>query len=107
MTRTDSQTSMCPCGSSLAYPDCCGRWHAGAPAPSPEALMRSRYSAFVQLNSQYLLDTWHPRTRPRTIEFNANQKWLGLRILGARIQEDDTGQVEFVARYRIGGASAR
>ena len=68
--------------------------------------MRSRYSAFVQLNSQYLLDTWHPRTRPKAIEFNKNQKWLGLRILNARIQEHDTGQVEFVARYRIGGTSA-
>jgi SEC-C motif domain protein len=68
--------------------------------------MRSRYSAFVQLNPQYLLDTWHPRTRPNAIEFNKNQKWLGLRILDARIQEDGAGEVEFVARYRIGGASA-
>jgi len=68
--------------------------------------MRSRYSAFVQLNSPYLLDTWHPRTRPTSIEFNTHQKWLGLRILDARMHEDGTGQVEFVARYRIGGTSA-
>jgi SEC-C motif domain protein len=68
--------------------------------------MRSRYSAFVQLNSQYLLETWHPRTRPKSLEFNKNQKWLGLRILDARMQEDRAGQVEFAARYRIGGASA-
>jgi len=68
--------------------------------------MRSRYSAFVQLNSRYLLETWHPRTRPTSIEFNRNQKWLGLRILDTRVLEDGTGQVEFVARYRIGGTSA-
>ena len=68
--------------------------------------MRSRYSAFAQLNSRYLLDTWHPRTRPKSIDLNKNQKWLGLRILDARIQADGVGQVEFVARYRIGGTSA-
>ena len=68
--------------------------------------MRSRYSAFVQLNAQYLLDTWHPCTRPASIEFNTNQKWLGLRILDARMHEESAGQVEFVARYRIGGTSA-
>jgi SEC-C motif domain protein len=68
--------------------------------------MRSRYSAFVQLNSEYLLNTWHPRTRPKSIQFNQNQKWLGLRILDARVQEDGAGEVEFVARYRIGGTSA-
>jgi SEC-C motif domain protein len=68
--------------------------------------MRSRYSAFVQLNAQYLLDTWHPRTRPKSIEFNRNQKWLGLRILNARVPEDGAGQVEFIARYRIGGTPA-
>lgn len=68
--------------------------------------MRSRYAAFVLLNSQYLLDTWHARTRPSSIEFNPQQKWLGLRILDARTGQDGMGQVEFVARYRIGGASA-
>lgn len=68
--------------------------------------MRSRYAAFVQINSQYLLDTWHPSTRPKSIELTKNQKWLGLRILDARVQKDGLGEVEFVARYRIGGASA-
>ena len=68
--------------------------------------MRSRYSALVKLNSQYLLGTWHPSTRPTSIEFNVNQKWLGLRIKDARMHDDGTGKVEFVARYRIGGTSA-
>jgi SEC-C motif-containing protein len=68
--------------------------------------MRSRYSAFVQLNSSYILNTWHRRTRPTSIEFNAHQKWLGLRIVDARIHDDGVAQVEFVARFRIGGSSA-
>ena len=37
----------CPCGSGQSYTTCCGPWHAGVPAPTAEALMRSRYSAYV------------------------------------------------------------
>ena len=50
----------CPCGSALDYAACCGRWHAGPEhlqAPNAEALMRSRYSAFVRGLGGYLLDT--------------------------------------------------
>ncbi len=43
--------------------------------------MRSRYSAFVLCNETYLLATWHPSTRPDSIPFNENQKWLGLNIV--------------------------
>lgn len=68
--------------------------------------MRSRYSAFVQLNSRYLLETWHPSTRPASVEFDVHQKWLGLRILDAPTHENGAGQVEFIARYRIGGGPA-
>jgi SEC-C motif-containing protein len=68
--------------------------------------MRSRYSAFVRLNEAYLLETWHPSTRPASIEFNADQKWLGLRIIKALSHTAGTGEVEFIARYRIGGAPA-
>ena len=60
-------TTPCPCGSGAPYADCCGRWHAGPlhlQAPSAEALMRSRYSAFVLARPDYLLATWHPSTRP-------------------------------------------
>ena len=53
----------CPCGSGVPYAACCGRWHAGPQhlqAPTAEALMRSRYSAYVRPLSAYLQDTWHP-----------------------------------------------
>ncbi|MGH8392671.1 MAG: SEC-C metal-binding domain-containing protein, partial [Pseudomonas sp.] len=40
-------TSICPCGSGNLLDACCGHYHAGHPAPCAEALMRSRYSAYV------------------------------------------------------------
>ena len=68
--------------------------------------MRSRYSAFVLCNEPYLLATWHPSTRPDSIPFNRNQKWLGLRIVGARVTGDASAEVEFIARSRASDAAA-
>ena len=96
----------CPCGMDVAYADCCGRWHAGAAAPSAEALMRSRYSAFVLELEPYLLATWHASTRPPSVAFERGTKWLGLRVEIARDTGPDTAEVEFVARYKVGGGSA-
>lgn len=69
--------------------------------------MRSRYTAFVLCLDEYLLETWHASTRPRSVEFNPKQKWLGLRILATTLGGHDAAEVEFIARYRIGGASAQ
>ena len=98
--------TLCPCGSTQAYQRCCGRWHAGEPAPDAESLMRSRYSAFVMGNEPYLLATWHGTRRPKSIEFDPQQKWLGLKIVDAGVTGTDTAEVEFIARFRIGGGSA-
>lgn len=96
----------CPCGSSRPLDACCGRHHAGEPAPTAEALMRSRYTAFAMRNEFYLLATWHPDTRPASIRFEHSQKWLGLKIVAAQVTGAATAQIEFIARYRVGGASA-
>jgi SEC-C motif domain protein len=96
----------CPCGSGGLYRECCGLWHAGAPAPDAQSLMRSRYSAYVLCNEQYLLETWHPRTRPDSIPFSKNQKWLGLSIVDAGNTGSDSAEVEFVARSRVSNAAA-
>lgn len=99
----------CPCGLAAEYAACCGRYHTGAVAPTPEALMRSRYSAFVKGLESYLLATWHPETRPSALNLAADMpvKWLGLTVKGAG-QQGDSGWVEFVARYREGpGAAVR
>jgi SEC-C motif-containing protein len=99
----------CPCESGQAYGDCCGRWHAGLAdgvlAPTPEALIRSRYSAYVLGLLEYLLTTWHPSTAPGDLELPP-LKWLGLEVRHAQTT-GDAGVVEFVARYREGGRGVR
>src|SRR6266496_3948099 len=55
----------CPCGLGDDHESCCGRLHAGAPAPTAESLMRSRYSAFAVGDTGYLLRTWHLSGRPQ------------------------------------------
>lgn len=67
--------------------------------------MRSRYSAFVLKLEPYLLASWHSSTRPAQVGFEPGCKWLGLSIKTSKT-EGDTAEVEFVARYRIGGGSA-
>lgn len=68
--------------------------------------MRSRYAAFVLGNAPYLLASWHSQTRPPSIDFDKNQKWLGLQIVESKRTGEATAEVEFIARFRIGGASA-
>jgi len=67
--------------------------------------MRSRYTAYVMHNMRYLLDSWHTSTRPPQLDFDSSLKWLGLKIIAAR-SDGDQAIVEFMARYRVGGASA-
>jgi len=100
----------CPCGRGSAYRACCGPFHRGLPAPDAEALMRSRYSAYVFGDSAYLLDTWHPALRPAELERDQEPvatRWLGLRIMRHQCIGPDTSEVEFAARYRIGGGPAQ
>ena len=99
----------CPCDSGSTYADCCGPWHAGLlqglHAPTPEALMRSRYSAYVLGLIDYLLATWHPATAPGELELPP-LKWLGLEVLLAQATAQ-AGVVEFVARCRENGRAQR
>lgn len=91
----------CYCGAMRNIDDCCGPYLAGeAQAPTPEALMRSRYSAYVTGNNAYLLSTWHPDTRPAELDVSAEAgAWFGLNVLNAS-EKGDTGIVEFEAFYR-------
>jgi SEC-C motif-containing protein len=101
----------CDCGAPRPYADCCGRYHAGPlhlQAPSAEALMRSRYSAFVRELGDYLLATWHPSTRPAVLEPSPESLcWLGLEVRRHNMQDDDHATVEFVARSKLGGRAQR
>ncbi len=70
--------------------------------------MRSRYSAFVLDKLPYLLATWHPTTRPASLEPNSpGLKWLGLQIKVAADQDAEHATVEFVARSRLDGRACR
>jgi len=107
-------TPNCPCrtaADALPYAACCARYHTGPlhlRAPTAEALMRSRYSAFVLDIADYLLATWHPSTRPARIEPNpTGLKWLGLELRHHALQPADQATVEFVARNKLGGRAQR
>jgi SEC-C motif-containing protein len=91
----------CPCGLGDDYHACCGRFHAGAPAPTAESLMRSRYSAFAVGDAKYLLRTWHPSGRPQTLTLDPGLAWTRLAVLetDAGGLFDATGTVRFRAIY--------
>ncbi|MDX1634967.1 MAG: YchJ family protein [Marinobacter sp.] len=99
---TPDPNTPCPCGSGQTYGQCCQRYHRGEPAPSPEALMRSRYCAFVAGDTDYLKSTWHPCTRPGNLSLEGSPPWAGLRIVASG-QQGDEGQVHFQAFYRDAG----
>ncbi len=108
MGKKKTVVSLCPCGSGRAYENCCQVFHLGEPAPTPEALMRSRYTAYVLGLADYLLATWHPRRRPPHLDLQEDHcQWLGLEILRAPGAEGEAGLVEFVARYKINGRAHR
>lgn len=79
----------CVCGSKKAYAMCCAPVLAGNRAETAEILMRSRYTAFVEKNEAYLLATWHPDTRPESLDMAYNNTWLGLTVLTTQQGQPD------------------
>ena len=96
----------CPCGSQKSYGQCCAPLHAREyTAATAEALMRSRYSAYVLKNTDYLAATWHPSTRPTVLDLASDgTAWQRLAILATQHggADDDTGTVEFAAFFSGG-----
>lgn len=96
----------CPCGSGETLGLCCGRYLTGLgqgqAAPTAEALMRSRYSAFALGDTDHLLASWHPSTRPGDLELEDGTRWLHLSIDATERGGpfDTSGIVEFTAVYR-------
>ncbi|MDX8386199.1 MAG: YchJ family metal-binding protein [Gallionella sp.] len=104
----------CPCGSSIVFVDCCELYIVGGiAAPTAEALMRSRYTAYTLRREDYLLATWHVSTRPTQLGFademlnDISGKWLGLEVKKFELQDSSHATVEFVARYKVGGRAHR
>ncbi len=100
----------CPCGTGRNLDDCCGAIIGGAPAPTAETLMRSRYTAFALGNVSYLSRTLSFESRLDFDEVEAentanNVTWLGLEIRGTQGggENDEAGTVEFIASFRLEG----
>jgi SEC-C motif domain protein len=94
----------------LPFAQCCGRYighFEETPAPDAHSLMRSRYTAFVLRDPGYLLATWHASTRPPELELDPATKWLGLDVREGRDVDASHSEVEFIARYRVGGRAVR
>ncbi|MFL0798290.1 MAG: YchJ family protein [Cellvibrionaceae bacterium] len=109
-----TQTNQCPCGSTLTYKECCGKYHRGLSTgknagantlpDSPETLMRSRYSAFALGEIDYLINTLHaskgkPDDADSLETAIESTQWLRLHILN-HSQSDKAGVVEFQAIFR-------
>lgn len=100
----------CPCGSNKAYAQCCGQYiDSATPAPTAEALMRSRYTAFTLHSVEYLQHTWHESTRPEKIDLTSDvaTKWIGLEVKRHEQQDTSHAIVEFIAKYKINGRAHR
>lgn len=116
-TKARATAAGCPCGSGRALSECCGRYLTGGPepfgAPTPEALMRSRFTAFALGDEAYLLGTWAEETRPERIWVPGEEhlKWFSLKILEAPAPKPEPkrdatgksieeGRVRFIAKAR-------
>jgi SEC-C motif-containing protein len=102
--------ALCPCGSGNPFQDCCQPYLLSAGLPANAALlMRSRYTAYVLKDAPYLLATWHPDTRPESLDFDQEPlpQWLGLAIKRHLQIDAIHAEVEFVARYKINGRGFR
>lgn len=95
-------------GKAMPWAACCSPYLEGrALPPDAETLMRSRYSAFVREQADYLLTSWHPDTRPPELAFEPGVKWLGLQVRSHRQTDPTHAEVEFVARSRVAGRGHR
>lgn len=99
--------NLCECGSGVDYLHCCGPYHQNTQSPATcEALLRSRYCAYVREYNDYINRTWHPSTRPQdAISHNPELRWMGLEILSQQGGGglDAKGEIEFIAKYTISG----
>lgn len=103
--------TICPCramdSQPKSYAECCApHIEEGKPAPTAEALMRSRYTAFAHGDIDHLVETLAPGTRDdfdrkAITHWSRQSQWLGLEILSTEQgqAEDETGYVEFVAHF--------
>ena len=102
---------LCPCGLGMPFEACCGRFICGpSSAPTAEALMRSRYSAYVLGDGVYIARTWADETRPADLQVNpAGEPFTRLQVVSTSDGGpfDAEGTVEFAAHYPGGAMRER
>lgn len=103
--KKKSKITSCPCGSGLVLEACCQRYLSGqAWPPTPEALMRSRYTAYVLHDDDYIMKTWADNETKPTVLFEKNDirpKFVKLEVLETSINDEQTqGTVHFIAKAR-------
>jgi SEC-C motif-containing protein len=102
----------CACTSGKTFAACCAPYLRGTtPAPTAEALMRSRYSAYVLNQIDYIAATDHPSrrgefNREAAVAWATKSQWQGLEVVASEAggADDQTGMVEFIARFHLNGA---
>ena len=100
--------SPCPCGSNNDYLACCGLYINGKMiTKTPEALMRSRYTAYSLANMDYIKKTMQGQSLEGFNEDEATHwarsiQWIGLRIVNTHHDDinENLGFVEFIATYQ-------
>ncbi|MDV7199341.1 YchJ family metal-binding protein [Rhodococcus kroppenstedtii] len=110
MASVNGPPEPCPCTSDRAMSACCGPVLADPrAAPTAERLMRSRFTAFATGNVAHLLATWHPSTRPRTLDLDDGRVWTSLDVLSTTAGGPfhTEGTVRFAADLRDGRRSGR
>ena len=98
-----AESRPCPCRRGDTFAECCEPALSGRrPAPTAEALMRSRFTAFAVGDADYLLRSWHSARRPPSVAPDPDLRWLFLEIVRSERGGpfDDTGTVEFIAHHR-------
>ena len=96
----------CPCGSGKDLAKCCGPLIEGGPAPTAEALMRSRYTAFTLGNIDYV-DSTHASDMAEPFDRAEGQamvdefKWRGLEIVRVKDGGEVTDTIEVPGRRAV------
>ena len=104
----------CPCGNSKKYKECCQIAHQSHQSvTTAEQLMRSRYSAFVLANGDYLMESHHQETRPlkekeNIVTWAKSVEWMGLKISAKTkgLENDTEGTVTFKAYFEEDGKNS-
>jgi SEC-C motif-containing protein len=106
---------LCPCGIGKSYTECCEPYIRGtSPAQTAEELLRSRYTAYVKTEVDYIIGTTIAEKRSQldkegVRKWSAGTEWLSLEVLSTEKGgvQDTTGDVEFIAHYKAKGATGK